>query len=95
MKIYIPHLHYTVNVKTFKKPPEETPNAKRYVESIDGNTSNMYLPEKNTPTDIAHELIHILQNICLNRNIDFSTETEHMGYLMQWLMGKILGYEYK
>lgn len=95
MKIYIHHLHYTVNIKRLKIVPNDIPNAKRYVWKVDNNTSDMYLPEKNTPTDIAHELIHVLQNICASRNMEFTEETEHMGYLMQWLMGKILGYEYK
>jgi hypothetical protein len=39
-------------------------------------------------------LIHVLQFICVDRNMDFTVETEHMGYLMHYLMGQVLGFEY-
>lgn len=95
MKIYIPHIHYTVFVKEAKTPPEEISNAKAWVISEDRNSCTLYIEKKPNPCQLAHELVHVLQRICLNRNITFTLEQEHMGYLMDFLMGKILGFEYK
>lgn len=95
MKIYLAHIHYTVNVRKFKDAPEEVPNALAYVRRLDENSCVVYLSGKQNPGDVAHELTHVLQNICLARNIEFSLEREHMGYIMHYLMGKILGYQWK
>lgn len=95
-KIYIPHLNYTVRVHTFKFPPPEIPNALAYVQEKDSNSCDLYVSShKENAGDLAHELVHVLQFICIQRNIDFARETEHMGYLMHWLMGEVLGYEWK
>lgn len=93
--IYIPHIHYTVRVKNFKPHPN-IDNAQAYVEHDDKNTCTLYmnLKRKPTPGDLAHELIHVLQFICLDRNINFTLEQEHIGYLMGYLMAQILGYHY-
>lgn len=94
-KIYLPHLNYTLFVRKMKVPPEEIPNALAWFQSIDENSSAIYLAKKEVPGDIAHELIHVLQHICLHRNIDFIRETEHMGYLMHYLLGKVMGYSWR
>lgn len=93
-KIYIPHLNYTITIKEAKNPPEELFNAVNWVESQGQYGCTMYLDKKPHPGDLSHELIHVLQFICLNRNMNFMTEHEHMGYLMHWLMGEILGYKW-
>lgn len=97
MKIYIPHLHYTVYVRKFKKPPDGVPNAQAFARNIDDHSCEIFLPkrEKQSPGDVAHELIHVLQFIALSRNLDFKLEQEHFGYLMHYLMGKVLGFSYK
>ena len=46
------------------------------------------------PGDVAHELIHVLQFICADRNMDFVREQEHMAYIMHYLMGKVYGHTY-
>lgn len=94
MKIYLPHLNYTIFVKPFKKAPDVMPNALTYCERINNKSCNIYVSKKNIPGDLAHELVHVLQFICIDRNIDFTSETEHMGYLMHYLMGQIMGYEW-
>jgi hypothetical protein len=94
MKIYIPHLNYTITVKEPKNPPKELYNPKAWVHSEGSKGCTMYITKKPLPSDLAHEVVHVLQFICLNRNIDFTTEQEHMGYLMQYIMGEILGYEW-
>lgn len=95
MKIYLPHINYTVYVKKFKKPPFDLPNAHAYVESDGENSCSIFLIEKPNPGDVAHELIHVLQRICKSRNMNFLKEEEHMAYIMHYLMGEILGYKWE
>lgn len=97
MKLYIPHLNYLVNVK---KVPAEKPvyNAVSWVQWVKDGEVDVYIKTPVTKTDsslLAHELIHVLQNIAEDRNIDFLKEGEHMGYLMQWLHGEIMGSKWK
>ena len=92
--INLTHLAYKVFVRRFRRSPAETPNALAYVEYIDDNSCALYLPEKSMPGDIAHELVHVLQKICLARNMQFTLEQEHMAYLMHYMMGRITGYRY-
>lgn len=94
MKIYIPHLNYTIIVKEPKNPPEELYNPKAWVKSESSKSCTLFVNKKPNPADLAHEVVHVLQFICLHRNIDFKTEQEHMGYLMHYIMGKVLGYEW-
>lgn len=89
MKIYLPHLHYTVFVRRFKRVPEGLTIAEAYVKKLDNHSCAIYLPKKNEPGDLAHELIHVLQFICESRNMDFCLEREHMAYLMHYLFGRI------
>lgn len=95
MKIHLSHLGYTVTVRKFKPNPT-IPNALAYVKNDDAHNCSIYLDSsrKIGAGDLAHELVHVLQFICLNRNINFTLEHEHMGYIMHYLMGKIQGYEY-
>lgn len=95
MKVYIPHLNYTVHKKTFKTAPPELPFAKAYVRKVDKNTCFIYVSEKIDPPTLAHELIHVLQFIYEARSIDFIQEQESTGYLFGWLMGKMMGYSYQ
>ena len=94
--IYIPHLNYRVRVRQLKPHPD-LPHAQAWVSADDRNNCTLYLDLKHKliAGDVAHELIHVLQAICLNRNMDFRIETEHMAYLMHWLMGEVMGYEWK
>ena len=92
MKIYLAHINYTVKVKRYRKVPDGSPNAIAYVERIDKNTSVIHIPNKFGAGDLSHELIHVLQNICQDRDMEFTREVEHMGYLMHYLMSKIRGY---
>lgn len=94
-KIIIPHLGYRINVKKFKPSPT-LENAIAWVHSINSNECDIYLQgtSKQYYATIAHEVVHILQFICLNRNIDFTLEHEHMGYLMQYILNEITDYKY-
>lgn len=88
--IYLPHLHYTVRLRHFSKAPEELNNALAWTKHDKNGVVTVYLPKgKQAYGDVAHELIHVLQFICLDRNIRFEFEHEHFGYLMHYLMGQV------
>lgn len=93
MKILIPHIGYTVCVKQKNKSQRFS----AWVIKDSSNQCSLYIKqpiaENEIPT-LAHELVHVLQYIAESRNIDMIQEQEHMGYLMGYLMQKILGYEY-
>lgn len=89
MKIYLPHLNYTVYVRRFKKPPKEAPNALAYTKSDDMYSSTIFVSKKMRLQDIAHELVHVLQFICVDKSMDFIQEQEHMAYIMGFLFKKI------
>lgn len=96
-KIYIPHIHYTVHfysgkdvLKIFKDQDGKAWTAKGKKESI----ISVRKERDAKPGLLAHEIIHVLQNIADDQGIDFVDEKEHFGYLMQYILGKILGYEY-
>lgn len=96
MKIYIPHIHYTVLIR---KRSEFTGSISSLFlcERTDKNTSTLFIEyplPKYSESTLAHEITHILQNICQDRHMDFIRENEHMGYLMQYIMNQILGYKY-
>lgn len=93
MKIYLPHINYTVHTRVFKYHAR-VPNARAYVKRTDKNSCIIYLPKRTSSSDLAHELIHVLQYICTDRDMDFVQEQEHMGYIMHYLMGRIRGYEW-
>ncbi len=93
MKIYLPHLDYTILTKSFKRHTG-VPNARAYARRIDASTVHLFLPKKNMPGDLAHEVVHVLQYICNDRDMDFVQEQEHMGYLMHYILGRLMCHEW-
>lgn len=91
--IQIPHLNYTVKVRPMKPHPDSG-TAVAWTHHVDRHNSVLYLPKHPSPGLVAHEITHVLQHICSVRHIEFVRETEHMGYLVQYLVGRILGYEW-
>jgi hypothetical protein len=98
MIVKIPHIRYYVIVKKIRKntkPPLE--GATAWIECPSENESIIHLPSplkvKHFPV-LAHEIVHILKNICIARHMNFTEESEHMAYLMQYIFGKITGYNY-
>lgn len=73
--------------------PSGAQPAGAWVHHVDDWNSVIYV-DRLTPGVVAHEVTHILQHICAVRHIEFKDETEHMGYLAQYLVGQILGYEW-
>lgn len=92
--VYLPHINYTVRFRPFKKPPPSIANAHAWIRRDNNCGCTIYLPKNETPGGLAHELIHALCYICRDRCMDFDQEFEHMAYLMQYLMGKALRYEW-
>lgn len=93
--IYLPHINYTVRVRDLRPAPKEIAAAKAWIRRNDRHSCTIYLPKNETSCGVAHELVHALQYICADRHIDFTAEMEHMAYLMQYLMARILGYSWK
>lgn len=95
MKVYLPHINYTVFIKTFEKSPKELSSAKAYTaKGADGKSCVMYLPKKVTPGTVVHEVVHVLRYICEDKNMSFLLEEEHMAYIAQYITNEALGYEY-
>lgn len=100
-KAYLPHLHYSVFLKEKNKAKEKakimldsgcvavTENRDRYSSVI---YMDLPLKKKDLPT-LGHELIHVLQNICDLRHIDFVSEQENIAYMFQYLFCEFTGYE--
>ena len=68
-----------------------------YVERDNKNQCTLFINRPvrliNTPT-LAHEIVHILQYIAEARNMDMVQEQEHFGYLMNYIMNRVLEFEY-
>lgn len=97
--VLIPHLNfkvvYGVNPKEFTGRQE---GSLMFVENTNKNQATILF--RKTPTDlesgtVAHEVMHALQFMCRRRNICMEDETEHMGYLMQYIFNEIYNRKYE
>lgn len=96
MKVYLPHINYTVHILKFKVAPKEMPNALAYTKKgANGSSCAMYFPKKVAPGTVTHEVVHVLRYICEARDMSFLLEEEHMAYIAQLLTNTALGYIYK
>ena len=89
--IVIPHLNYVVVVENKKK--DDRPQAYAYTERVYDGESRICIPlpvGKIRASRLLHEIIHVLQNICHDRNIDFYEEAEHTAYIGDWLFQEII-----
>lgn len=103
MKIPLPHLGYSVYIEDITKyngkGKDKTflENAEMFVESLDDHSSIMWITypvEKEDIPTIAHETVHVLNNICKARLMTFENEEEHMAYIMQYILNAIIGRNY-
>lgn len=98
MKIYLPHIHYTVLVKDISLYRGDPERGNAFCVRVDKNTSEVFIKTPVKVTDfptLGHELVHVLKNICDDRNMNFLEETEHMGYVMQYLLCQVMGLKYQ
>lgn len=91
--IFIPHLAFTVRIRPV--PKDHTAYASTY-EYRSAKTKQLLrkaeimLPRGAGPGPVAHEVSHVIQTICDCFNIDPIKESEHIGYLTQFLVEEIL-----
>lgn len=90
----IPHLGFTVKVRRFKRAHPRLPGAVAYYEVTGTYEATLWLKPNETPGTVAHEVTHCLQYIAERYHMRFHDELEHFAYLMQYLVGSILGYRY-
>lgn len=102
MKIYIPHLHFTVEIIDKKKANEEireylkNKNACRKRVSLLHSQIYINFPiRKNEMSSLGHEIVHVLQDIASVYDIDFIKEEEHFGYLFQYIFNEATGFTFK
>ena len=100
--ITLNHIGYTVLLKNINKAPKELLDqivgCVSCVEEIDKHSSAIWINLPIRKIDIpvlGHEIVHVLQNIAMQKNIDFKTETEHFGYMYQYIMASFLDMEYE
>ena len=89
MKISIPHLSYTITLKdAYRKDMDGHPCCER----ISNGECIIWMPKKvrKEVTTLAHEVTHALQFIAHSRDINMVLEQEHIAYMMQYIMAKIL-----
>lgn len=94
----ISHLGYKVYFGVLNKEfTGRHENSKMMAENTNKNVGTILFRKKPTVLEsgmVAHEIIHILQYLCRRRNIIMEDETEHMGYLMQYIFNEIYDREY-
>lgn len=95
--VEIPHLAYTINIKVDLKQFTGSQSTWRAFAQHDNSySSTIYLREKPKLEKVflvSHEVMHCLQWMCRDRNIDMEYESEHMAYLMQYVLGRAFGYK--
>ena len=93
MKIYLPHIHYTVILKdAYHKDMGIQPSCER----VNFESCILWIPKKHRKaTTVAHEAMHACQYIAEARSINMISEQEHMAYIMGYIVAKIMGYEFK
>ena len=100
-KIILNHIGYTVMLKDINKAPkellEQVVGCVSCVEEIDKHSSVIWIKLPIRKIDIpvlGHEIVHVLQNIAIQKNIDFKQETEHFGYMYQYIISSFLDMKY-
>lgn len=95
MKIYLPHINYTVHVKEHNgEHPSFGHKSYASTEEVDRHNCYIYLPKKAGASVICHEVTHALQFIAKARGISFVDELEHFGYMAQYITLKIISAEW-
>lgn len=96
--IELPHLNYSIFYGVLKKEFTGR-HEKSLAITENSNKNSATILFKKKPTDleagmVAHEIVHALQFMCRRRNIVMEDETEHMGYLMQFIFNEIYNRKY-
>lgn len=100
-EVFLPHIAYTVRFKDLSYLQGVDKRGGAYTLATDDHTTYVFIEniketvknEHNFPM-IAHEIIHVLQNICKSRLMDFTREEEHIAYIMAHLLNELLGFKF-
>jgi hypothetical protein len=91
--VAIPHLPATVRVKRFKPGVHGMgAGTVAYARHAGFEQYELYFRERVSAPTAAHEAVHAVQYICADKCIDMTAEKEHVAYLVDYLLAKILGY---
>lgn len=99
IKIDINHLGYKIIFRKPTKSELKMMQSKKMVACCIGydHESAILMTEKVTMKNVStlsHEVLHAIQNLCRDRHINMAEEKENIGYMMNYCMNRILGYEY-
>lgn len=95
--ISIPHLFFTVYLKDMSELKGIEKKGAAYTCQLGEEDAAVifvdnieeFLKVKENISIISHEIIHVLQMICEIYDMDFRQESEHMAYLMTYLLVEI------
>lgn len=92
--VSLPHINYMVRIRPLSDVKRPRPGADYQAWTVRDNRrcSTVYLPQSCAPSLLAHEIVHVLRYIVLDRHMTFEHEFEHMAYIMQYVMGQALGF---
>lgn len=88
--VRIPHLKYTVRFVPLRRDKDDPPTMTAQVKRYDFE-AHICLPPRVSVTTLAHEITHVLRLIVETYHMDYLRESEHMAYLMGFLMEKAIG----
>jgi hypothetical protein len=97
-QIYIPHIHYKIEVSFKSKEFLNNLGMECACEYIKNGQIKLHFRNKPVAHDfpsLAHEILHAIQWISKDRGIDMIKEEEHCAYMMQFILNEILNYEYQ
>lgn len=89
--IKIPHINYVVVIEDKRK--DDRPQSYAYTKRVYEGESLICIPlpiGRARASRLMHEIIHVLQNICHDRMIDFYEEAEHTAYIGDYLFQEII-----
>ena len=98
VEISLDHLFYRIEVSFNSKDFLNERGIECATEYIENGHIKLHFRSKPKYIDfpsVAHEVVHCLQWIAKDRNIEFIKEEEHFAYLMQYILNRILNLEYR
>lgn len=91
MRIYLPHIDYEVVVK--HRTSYKTAHSGIWLcERTDVDSSTLFIEIPKKPHEygmLAHEVMHVIENICIDRGMVLEEEKESMAYCVQYIMNTI------
>lgn len=91
-KIYIPHLDYEVLVKPISGAKDLPDGSCAFARNVSCGVVELYFAKMASPPTVTHECVHAVQMICNSKMIDMVSEMEHVAYMVDYLVAKVLGY---